>query len=178
MSEVEKTYNQNKYGHIEHDIFAAYFSGHSIKDIGKMFDIPLNTVYTLKRRHNWEERKRALNEKVTVSIDEDLIVKKGDMVKMASVLVNQAGTYLMEQASKKKLDFKVTEWINLVKLYEHLVDDAHKTSGSILDEDVLMRIAEDLTPPERAMVFSLLDKMEAQVRKDNQEKETALNVAN
>lgn len=165
-----------KYESIHDNLFAAYYHGHNPKELAEMFDMPLQSVYTLKRRYGWDDRKEKIDELARQKTDIDLAAKKSDIIKMSSVLVAQAGSYLMKHAAKDGIKFSVNDFVNLVKNHQLLTGEVTERYG-IYDPDMVKQIVREMSPGERAMVLTLFDKMDKRMKEEQEDKQRHLKIA-
>lgn len=166
-----------KYENISENMFAAYFHGHSPKDIAEMFNVPLPSVYTRKRRDNWDARKDQVNDLAKQKSDIDLATQKADMIKIVKVLINQSGQYLMELGQQKKAGFKTSDLVNLIKTHQLLTGEATERFG-IYDKEMVREMVREMSPAERGVVLTLFEKIERKMQEDQTQKEGHLKLVN
>lgn len=158
---------------IQEELFAAYYQGHSPKDISEMFKLSIQTIYAVKRRLKWDERKAKIDDLAKQKLDVDLSIKRGEFIKMTSVLVSQAGSSLMKRAQNNKVDFKVTDFINLTKLYQLMTGEVTERFG-IYDKETVKDVINEMSPQDRGLLLTFFDRLEKRMRSEIDSTESQL----
>jgi hypothetical protein len=109
--------------------------------------------------------------------DVDLALKKSNMVKIVSVLINQAGNHLMKIGQGNEASFKVTDLVNLIKTHQLLSGEATERFG-IYDKEMVKEMVKEMTPAERGIILTLFDKIDQKVKTEESEKESTLKLVN
>lgn len=173
----EKQRRDSKHYHIKEDLFAAYYTGSSVQEIHEMFNVPLSTLYHIKRTDEWDSRRARVDEMAKHKMDTDLAIKKSEMSKMVSVLISQAGKHLMELGQKGTAAFKVSDLVNLIKTHQLLAGEATERF-SIYDKDMIKDMVHEMSPAERGVILSLFDKLDQKMKADQSTKESHLKLVN